>query len=349
MKCTHEHVLKMTEKRGWFKNQLVFIESLLNGRWSFWTAIMLNGTIGELPEWAIPQLNFSAGLWENSPGCGNRQQLAQSDEGKLLLNYVGGGLDAKKHVLKIFEKCMYAGSCSLIDLIEWWLWAFGSPRIKSRPRLPERAAIAMYSELQLQRMIGNPTDWGSIIATEFIGGGKRGTAWFPTPVNIVKMMVQISMGDSKEDTRLQSVNDPCVGTGVMLLEASNYSLDLTGQDIDLLMVRLCEFAGWLFVPWMVCGDKSKLREFQFRDMRRKFDPIFEILKSPKYVHADETEKYPDEEISEVLNEKFIWIDGEKYPVPAGGDPESTREALTAVLAGEYEEERESVQVPITWK
>src|SRR5919197_815569 len=52
------------------------------------------------------------------------------------------------------------------------------------------------------------------------------------------------------DLRLTSVNDPCVGSGRMLLHASNFSLRLYGQDIDPLAVALCKINGALYAPWL---------------------------------------------------------------------------------------------------
>jgi hypothetical protein len=72
------------------------------------------------------------------------------------------------------------------------------------------------------------------------------------------MMAQITFGDS--DNRLKSVNEPCVGTGRMLLYASNYSLILSGQDINLTCVKATLVNGYLYAPWMV-----KPLDFLFAD------------------------------------------------------------------------------------
>src|SRR5919197_878659 len=52
------------------------------------------------------------------------------------------------------------------------------------------------------------------------------------------------------DLRLTSVCDPCVGSGRMLLHASNFSLCLFGQDIDPLAVAMCKINGALYAPWL---------------------------------------------------------------------------------------------------
>ena len=46
------------------------------------------------------------------------------------------------------------------------------------------------------------------------------------------------------------MSDPCVGSGRMLLHASNVSLALSGQDIDPLAVAMCQINGALYAPWL---------------------------------------------------------------------------------------------------
>lgn len=72
--------------------------------------------------------------------------------------------------------------------------------------------------------------------------------YFPTPMNICQMMADFQMTD-KDKTG--TTCDPCVGTGSMLLAASNYSFRLYGQDINLSMVKMCHVNGFIFVPWLV--------------------------------------------------------------------------------------------------
>src|SRR5262249_37835543 len=52
------------------------------------------------------------------------------------------------------------------------------------------------------------------------------------------------------DPRTLSVSDPCVGSGRMLLHASNFSFRLFGQDIDPLAVAMCKLNGALYAPWL---------------------------------------------------------------------------------------------------
>ena len=72
------------------------------------------------------------------------------------------------------------------------------------------------------------------------------------------MMTQMVMEGKDEETRVQTVCDPAVGTGRFLLTASNYSLRLYGQDIDPTMCMATLVNGYLFAPWLV-------RPFPFLD------------------------------------------------------------------------------------
>jgi hypothetical protein len=84
--------------------------------------------------------------------------------------------------------------------------------------------------------------------------GWNPTGFYPTPHSVVELMVRMTMHDAKEegrDLRTSTVGDPCVGSGRMLLHASNLSLRLYGQDLDPLAVTLCKLNGVLYAPWMV--------------------------------------------------------------------------------------------------
>ncbi len=303
--CTYEHVNRMTARHGWFREQLWLMEHVLWGRWSYWLAVCLNGTIGELPEWAIPQVPFAADWTAAAPPGPLVDRLAGQPHGPAILEMVGSPREAHRHTIKTLERASDHGNNHLQVLIDWWLWAFGSPRVMERPRISERGAVVLYSDFELQRLVGNPGDWGSAIALEFVGT-KKSTGWFPTPLNVAEMMVRMTF-PAEGDARLLSTLDPAVGAGVFLLAASNYSLDLYGVDIDPLMCALCEFACWLFVPWLVYGNKGLIREFREKRAR-------EAAERP------------------TIPAGHVEVGGRHYRIPDGADAESTIESLRAAMA-----------------
>ncbi len=57
-------------------------------------------------------------------------------------------------------------------------------------------------------------------------------------------------GAEGRDPRLMSVLDPAVGSGRMLLHASNFSYNLYGCDIDPLVAAICRINAAFYVPWL---------------------------------------------------------------------------------------------------
>ena len=51
-----------------------------------------------------------------------------------------------------------------------------------------------------------------------------------------------------ENDKKKSVCDPCVGSGRLLMAASNYSY---GMDIDPSIIKICKVNMWQYVPWGV--------------------------------------------------------------------------------------------------
>jgi hypothetical protein len=136
-------------------------------------------------------------------------------------------------------------------LLDWLCWALALCR--EEPRLSDEVNQKLYREVNLVPLLEKPHDY----LGEYVAVGKsRGwnpTGFYPTPHNVVECMVQITMHDAGKDgrdPRTLSVCDPCVGSGRMLLHASNFSLRLSGQEIDPLAVAMCKINGALYVPWM---------------------------------------------------------------------------------------------------
>lgn len=155
-----------------------------------------------------------------------------------------------------------AGWCHLLDQTNGYSWdsfkllvdwlAFALSVETEPPRIGANANEALYRTVNIEPLLLQPCDYfGSALAARKGSGGKawNPTAFFPTPHHLVEMMTQMTMGE-EGDKRTKTVYDPALGTGRMLLHASNYSLRLYGQDIDPLVVKICKINGALYAPWM---------------------------------------------------------------------------------------------------
>lgn len=257
---TFDHVEERTRQSGWLLEIVQQVEMQLWGRWSYWREIWQNGTIGTFPEWKIPRVPFTDEMTMPEIPPEIVGKMNQRPDGEQKLEYLGSSHDAKKRTMDAFTCAIQVHQARLEDLISWLLWGLSCPMIDERPKIPEKAAVVMYHDLSLDLMIAHPTDWGAMLAREF--AYTKGHAWFPTPPSLVRLMTEMQF-NSEKDNRMESVNDCCLGTGIMLLYASNYSLDLYGNDISSLMVKLSLLAAYMFIPWMIFpGRHAGIIEFQ---------------------------------------------------------------------------------------
>jgi len=136
-------------------------------------------------------------------------------------------------------------------LLDWLCW--GLALCKEEPRLSEEVNEKLYRGVDLTPLLEQPYDYLGQHVANSKARGWNPTGFYPTPHPVVELMVQMTMHDSKQEGRdscTLSVCDPCVGSGRMLLHASNISLNLFGQDIDPLAVAMCKINGVLYAPWM---------------------------------------------------------------------------------------------------
>jgi hypothetical protein len=136
-------------------------------------------------------------------------------------------------------------------LLDWLCWALALSR--DEPRLPDEVDERLYRQVNLGPLLEKPHDYLGAFVAERKARGWNPTGFYPTPHNVVECMVRMLMHDNAKegrDPRLRSVCDPCVGSGRMLLHASNQSLCLYGQDIDALAVAMCKVNGAVYAPWM---------------------------------------------------------------------------------------------------
>ncbi len=164
-------------------------------------------------------------------------------------------LRALEKWVSLIEVAGVAAWNSLVVFVDWLAWALDVGPEPTHP-LGDELQEKLYRTVNLELWLENPSDYLGAVASERYGGGPL--AFFPTPHSICTMMAQMVMADVNKqpdgrDPRLLTVNEPCCGTGRLLLVASNYSMCLSGQDIAPLMVAITKINLAVYAPWGLYG------------------------------------------------------------------------------------------------
>lgn len=220
------------EYKGWNLPYVIGIHEagLCGNRWGY---LLQTLETGKLPAEPIPKVQF-----------GERDKAVMSllDQWTRLVGWdMGGWSDWSR-------------------LLEWLGWSLGLTA--EPPRLSPEVNEKLYRTVNLGPMLQNPYDYLGAWVSEHKATGWNPTAFYPTPHQIVKLMVAMTMHDmareDERDPRTLSVCDPCVGSGRMLLEAANMSLNLFGCDIDPMICLVCKINGALYAPWMIRPIPSEI-------------------------------------------------------------------------------------------
>ena len=219
-------------ERGWLLPSLLRTDTLLYGRWDYLADCWERD---ELPADPLPQIPFLS-----TPDKATWAMLTASLDA---IPPPGHGGWAG-----------WSGSEYFRFFLQWLLHGFGHRGHKEAPAEPpycEGAGERLARVFDLPLWQNHPYDFlGDLLAQNAYG--KR-SGFFPTPHTVAEFMAQMlfSGQDGKKDTRILTVCDPCVGTGRLLLHASNFSLRLYGMDIDAHLCLATLVNGFLFAPWMV--------------------------------------------------------------------------------------------------
>lgn len=92
---------------------------------------------------------------------------------------------------------------------------------------------------------------------------RNGTGYFPTPMSVCQLIANMTLAGVD---LFSTVHDPCVGSGRMLLPASNKSLFLSGMDVNPVCVRMTLVNGFLFAPQIVIPPPAELRPHKSRSV-----------------------------------------------------------------------------------
>jgi hypothetical protein len=222
---------------GWLLPYLLEIDLHTWRRWEYWARCMEAGRLIDAP---LPHIPWLSTTQRHNPA------------------------------LKMLEACLNTiprhgawqtwGSWSYFEyFLDWLLYGFGHP---GQPELPvepagcEGASERLYQVFCLEALLAWPYDYfGDILADNRHG---RGMGFYPTPLEVVTLMVEMLFCDTEKDSRTETVCDPAVGTGRMLLVASSFSVRLFGQDVNPTVLKGLLVNGYAYAPWLV-------RPFPFLD------------------------------------------------------------------------------------
>jgi len=220
--------------RGWMLQYLLAGDPIFTaGRWDWWLSVE------GIPEGPIPYLGFVSPSFDTEPV--DLKDKIPVKFGRLTPD------GAYRHLRGLLDK-MGDSWGSLRFLMEWLAYGLGVEDEMPTGE-PDESHEMLYREFQLPRLQAARADVFGRLFSENIGGGWNPNAFFPTPANVIECMVQMTMHDGMD--KIDSVCDPCCGTGRMLLHASNYSVNLWGMDIDRMCVLATKINAALFMPWLI--------------------------------------------------------------------------------------------------
>jgi hypothetical protein len=209
---------------GFLKPYLFVADAITTGRWNYWLDIMVTQQVEGKP---IPQLCFA-----KSNGTGYRFTAA------------------------MLKDCMSYGSrnvSNFYDFIDWLLYAYGSSLVTNIDHIPEEQTKYWYENYQAHLLLMFPADYFVPIAAELYDNKSfNANSFYPTPPHIVDLMVKMTFDEKDEEVnKYAAYYDPCCGTGIMPLYASNHTLRIYCQDIDPTMIKLATLNGFNYIPWLV--------------------------------------------------------------------------------------------------
>ena len=185
---------------GWLRPYVQMMHGqkphLLGDRWGYYARTLQAGRLLDEP---IPQAHFSS-------------------------NY-GPVLNKVEKWVNLIEQSgqsIWSGFSLFVDWLAWGL------DVGPEPKIDDMLNEKLYRAVDLWPWIETPGDYLGALASDRFGGGPF--AFFPTPMSITEMMAKMLFcgPEATGDQRLQTVHEPCCGTGRMLLAASNFSLRLSG-------------------------------------------------------------------------------------------------------------------------
>lgn len=191
--------------------------------------------------------------------------------------YHGEALKNCSKALDSIERSQRHGWTALQDFVVWLAYGLGVSDVESE--LDDTLQEELCRSVDLGLWLKEPSDYLGTLACERMRGGPN--AFFPTPHEVCEMMIAMQI-DPRQDNRGKSVCDPALGTGRMLLHASNHCLRLAGQDIDAVVLQMAKINGAVYAPWMIYPVDVSWRHVRGRvasSIRRNYVENLKLVES----------------------------------------------------------------------
>lgn len=255
--------LKRNLNPGWLLTYLYPIETAAWGRWKYWALCQA------MPQQALERWKFESAL---ALAEGRKEkhppdfvvEATLPDEPIPQIEWGRLSTEAETMLHSTLD-CIprsgswlgYSATDYLNYFLDWALYGFGHPAYRELPKEPGRcvgASMRLYQLFDLTPLLLYPGDYMGGVVSDAIGkNGARGSGFFPTPIEISELIAKMIFAqEDNKFNRIAPINEPAVGTGSMLLTASNYSLCAIGQDINPLILKCALFQFYLYAPWYAC-------------------------------------------------------------------------------------------------
>ena len=277
--------LKRDLQHGWLFPYLTQTENLMWGRWQYWKECQM-----------LPEVAWERWQWENTialienrepeaiPRFVIEQTIPNREIPQISWNY---NEQAEKMLLDCLDAIPVSGGWNswsswtyLRYFLHWLLFGLGHPGYKelaSEPQGCEGASMRLYQLFDISYLLMFPYDYFGRILPEISGKkAQQATGFFPTPMVVSEFISRMISSDSPQSklARTETVNEPAVGTGSMLLTQSNYNLCAIGIDINRIylecaLIQFALYAPWYYCPiwWLgntdlICGNSLTLKNFE---------------------------------------------------------------------------------------
>jgi hypothetical protein len=208
-----------SKRFGWNRGMALKLETIIRGRWISWLNI-------------LHKQKYDPSL-DEVPDC--------------TLNMI----DGTSQVQNMLRKCMehaYNNGYRGHDFMEWLGYSLGIAWFE-KPKVDDKTWRHWYETFDLSLMLLYPSDYLSLFLIDFQGQSGVG-GYYPTPLNLTKAITLLLSGSNAEkQKRVESVFEPCLGAGAMLLPSE--SLNLVGADFNISMVKAASIQAFLYQPWLL--------------------------------------------------------------------------------------------------